>query len=858
MLSVLVTAIVDTSRRFALAVVLASLVIAVGCGWFATTHFKINTDINQLLSEDLPWRKQEKMLEKAFPQKVDNLVIVIDGTTPDATESAASVLAERLQLLTQQFSSVERPDAIPFFRKNGILFMSKEELAGTLDQLVQAQPLLGMLASDPSLRGLFGMLDMMVQGFEAKQLDYAKLDAPFAKIADTVEAALNGQDKPLALQSLAGDSTPSPRDLRKYIITKPVLDYSELESGKSARETVRSLASELHLTPDHGIRVRMTGSVALNDEEFASVANGTGSATILSGALVLVILLLALRSLRIVIPILLTLVVGLVATSAFAIAAVGSLNMISVAFAVMFIGIAVDFGIQFGVRYRDQHFLEPDHDKALSRTASIIAAPLTMAAASTALGFFAFIPTDYRGVSELGIIAGAGMVIAFILNITLLPALLSFTKPPAEREAVGFAWAAPIDMFVFQHRRKILTAALIAGIAGVGVVTQLQFDFDPLNLKDPSTESVATMFDVMSDPDSGSYGIEVLRPSLADADALAVQAGKLPEVDHAMTLSSFVPEDQKTKLAMIADANTLLGPTLGLQSAPPPTTDEVVGIIKKFAGDLHAIEKDHASAVRLANALDKLTQSGGEAAINRVKKNLIDVMQVNLDLIRNMLAAEPVTASSITDDLKRDWVTADGQYRVQIHPKGNPRDHATLIAFTKAVRAIAQDASGTPISIQESGHTVTTAFIKAGILALLVISLLAFVVLRSAKDTVILLAPLILAGVLTLATIVSIGLPLNFANIIALPLLLSLGVSYAIYFVSFMRAGHNFPLQSSVARAVLFSASTTLVAFGSLALSSHPGTAGMGKLLTVALLYSLLFTFLVLTALLTTHKPDKS
>jgi predicted RND superfamily exporter protein len=233
-------------------------------------------------------------------------------------------------------------------------------------------------------------------------------------------------------------------------------------------------------------------------------------------------------------------------------------------------------------------------------------------------------------------------------------------------------------------------------------------------------------------------------------------------------------------------------------------------------------------------------------------------MASRIAAIKDVLSAAPVTVDSITDDLKRDWVSADGQYLVQIHPKGNARDHNTSIAFTQAVRAIAPDAAGVPISIQESGKTVTSAFIQAGIFALISIAILAFIVLRNFIDVIILLIPLILAGILTLATIVIIGLPLNFANIIALPLLLSLGVSYAIYFVSYTRSGLIFPLQSSMARAVLFSAATVLVAFGSLAISPHPGTAGMGELLTVALLYSVATTFLLLPALLGSHKRDKS
>jgi len=858
LLSSFIARLADFSHRFALALVLLAFLMSLGLGWYVIGHFKINTDINQLISADLDWRIREAAVEKGFPQKSDLLVVVVDGDTPDTAETAAESLTLKLQAMPDRFSQVVRPDKIPFFLKNGLLFLSKDEINTILDQMIQAQPMLGILASDPSLRGFFGMISLMLQGVEHGETDYNQLDVPFTTIAATVEANLAGQDKPLAWQSMGPEQKPSPRDLRKFILTKLVLDYTALEPGAASSNALRAVARDLHLTPDHGVRVRLTGSVALNDEEFASVASGTGFATILSGVLVLVILLLALRSLRIVIPILLTLIVGLIATTAFALVTIGSLNLISVAFAVMFIGIAVDFGIQFGVRYRDQHHLEPDHAKAMTRTARLIALPLTMAAGSTSLGFMAFIPTAYRGVSELGLIAGAGMIIAFILNITLLPALLAFTRPPAESESVGFKWAAPVDAFIQTHRTKILAMGLLIALIGTGIATQVRFDFDPLNLKDPQTESVSTLFDAMKDPDSNSYAIEILRPSLKEAQELADIIQKLPQVDHVMSLGSFVPEDQEAKLDLISDASIIFLPTLKV-TAPqtPPSDAEVLALLHKLVEDLRSVPNQPASAVRLAKAIEAVVERHDPILLQKLHDNLVTVMQSKLESIKQSLSAESVTTDAITDDLRRDWITPEGQALIEVYPKGNPRDYKTLVAFTNAVRQIAPDATGTPISIQESGRTVTGAFIHAGIYALLTIAFLSFLILRRWRDVALLMAPLFLAGILTLATMVLIGLPLNFANIIALPLLLSLGVSYAIYFVSYARAGLKDPLQSSMARAVLFSAATTLVAFGSLSLSSHPGTNGMGKLLTVALLYSLACSFFLLPALLASFKLDK-
>ncbi len=849
-----ITSIVSFCRVHAALVVLAMAAATAGMGWYVATHFSISTDVDRLLSEDLDWRRQEAELEKAFPHKTDMLVVVVDGETPDAAEDAAARLAEKMAAASDSFRDVRRPESADFFRKNGLLFLSEEKLGAMLEALVQSQPLIGSLAADMSLRGLAGTFGLMMEGLRRGEADYAAIAKPLELMAAAVESVENGNDRILPWRMMMSAEAPQPRDLRKFILTRPVLDYGELSPGHAASKHARAMAAELGLTPERGVRVRLTGKVALNDEEFASVADGTGWATAASGIMVLFILFMALRSARLIIPILLTLICGLAATTAFAMLAVGSLNLISVAFAVMFVGIAVDFGIQFGVRYRDQRHREPDEKKAMLATAGIVAIPLAMAAMSTAVGFLAFTPTDYRGVAELGLIAGAGMVIAFVLNITLLPALLTLFKPLPEPESVGFAWAAPADKFLARHRKPVLTMAVVVGLAALLPASQLRFDFDPLNLKDAKTESVSTLFDLMRDPDASPYTIEILRPSLDEAAALAAKLSELGEVKRAMTLRSFVPEDQDKKLALIADAAFLLLPTLSpVGNAAAATDADNIAALREMARELRAMGDDRAEARRLAAALDTaLAKAEGERGgdvLRRLDFVLLSGMRSLLPTLREALAAEKASESDITADLARDWIASDGRAKIEVYPKGDARDHAVLTAFTDAVRKVAPDAGGAPVSIQESGRTVTSAFFNAGILAILAIGALGWLALRNIWDVAFMLLPLLLAGTLTLATMVIIDLPLNFANIISLPLLLSLGVSYSVYFVAYRRAGMRSPLQSSMARAVLFSAATTLVAFGSLSFSPHPGTSGMGELLTIALLYSLSCVFLVFPAL---------
>jgi uncharacterized protein len=233
-------------------------------------------------------------------------------------------------------------------------------------------------------------------------------------------------------------------------------------------------------------------------------------------------------------------------------------------------------------------------------------------------------------------------------------------------------------------------------------------------------------------------------------------------------------------------------------------------------------------------------------------------LTVMLGQIRASLAATPVTRADLPADLVRDWVAADGRERVQLVPRGDTNDNANLLRFTSAVRAVEPQASGPPISTQEAAHTVAGAFVQAGLLALALVSALLLAVLRSLKEVAFTLAPVVLSGFLTLGTCVAIQQPINFANIIAFPLLFGVGVAFHIYFVMAWREGEKDLLISPLARAVFFSALATGTAFGSLWLSDHPGTASMGKILMISLAWTLVCALIFEPALLGPPDGDRS
>ena len=274
----------------------------------------------------------------------------------------------------------------------------------------------------------------------------------------------------------------------------------------------------------------------MNDDQFSVIRHSALRDTLTAVFGVLIILWLALRSWKIIAAVFFSLMVGLAATAALGLAMVGSFNLISIAFFVLFVGLGVDFGIQFSVRYRSERHEHGDLREALRSAARKAGDPLALAAAATAVGFFAFLPTSYRGLSELGLIAGCGMLIAFICSITLVPAMLAMLNPPGEAEAVGFKGLAPLDDFLQRHRIAVIAGTILLVLAGSPLLLHLPFDFNPVNLQSPNSPSVVTYRALQRDPETSGNDAEVLAPSLDQADAIAKRLAALPEVSSTLTL----------------------------------------------------------------------------------------------------------------------------------------------------------------------------------------------------------------------------------------------------------------------------------------------------------------------------------
>jgi uncharacterized protein len=847
-----------TSQR-PLTIIVAFVILTFLSGLYVVRHFSINTDVNALISADLPWRQRELAYESAFPQSTQGILAVVDAPTPELAGAAATALADQLSKQLGLFRSVEEIGGGRFFESNGLLFLDMPQLSGILTQLEGAGPSLAILAADPSLRGLIQAFSLSLGAAQMGMFD--SMPQTLNQLADTVESVA-GRPTNFSWKEFLQNEPAKPGDRRRLIAIWPKLDFSSLEPGRQATAAIREAGERAKLESDFRARLRLTGPVPIVDQEFSTLQQGALLNGIVTAALVLLILWLALRSFKIVLAVSLTLGAGLAITAAVGLLVVGAFNPISLAFAVLCVGLGADFAIQFSVRYRAERQACGELRKAVALTSLSVGLPLTLAAASAAAGFMSFLPTDYIGMAELGLIAGLGMAIAYLTSMLLLPALLQIFNPPPEPHPLGYAAMAPVDRFLGRHRMAVVVGTILVVAAGLPLLSHLRFDFNPLDLRSPKGEAMATYNELSRDPLMNANLMEVLTASPDAAAEVAKKLSGLPQVGQARTLDTFVPTDQSAKIAAIKNtADRLDGVLNPAQRPAPPIDAETIEALKSGAQNLLLLADavpgpGGDAAKRLAADLDKLA-AAPPTVRESMLTTLIQPLVMDLEGLRHALRPEGVTRATLPEAVRRSWVSPDGLARVELVPKAG--QELSAAQFAGAVMQAEPTATGPAIGQLEWGSTIIHAFVLAGVCAFVSIAGLLWIALRKVSDVALTLVPLLVAALITLEVCALLDFPLNYANIIALPVLLGVGVAFKIYYVLAWRSGQSDFLQSPLTRAVLFSALMTATAFGSLSFSSHPGTASMGKLLALSLACTLASAALFQPALMGNPRgPDEN
>ncbi len=833
----------EAARRGGWLVVLAFLAAAVGAGYFAATHLRVNTDTSEMLDPDLPFQKNARALRDAFPQIKTDVIIIVQGRTLDETDAYAASLRDRLAAREDAISAVFAPAQDPFFAENGLLYLSEADLESRLTQMTKAAGLIETLVKTPTADTLFANLAENDELADRSDLGKETLQSIYAELADVVDASLRGEKRPFSWLGAIGADEPGAEGFIRLVYATPKQDFTRLQPAKPAIQAIRDEIT--YISEGFGDRVQtyVTGDPALRAEELESVTTGIGLSFLISFVLVALLLMLCYRSGWLALITLSSLVITIVLTSAFAAIAVGELNLVSVAFTVLLVGLGLDFAIHLILHFKERLSFGQSKKVALRGAMHEVGPALVLAAITTALAFLSFVPTAFDGIAQLGVIAGAGVIIALFVSITYAPAALSLAPlrvpqhdPLENRAARSFAekFSAPVAVVV-----------ILLGLASLIFLPQARFDADPMSLRDPSSPSVKGFNLLFTDDDTLPYRLSRLVGSAEEAEATAAAAKKLETVKSARSLPDYVPDDQDAKLEVIDFASGSLAFAL---DADPMISSLVPGsgaaVLEERLNEAYS----DGPAKRLAGLLAEA--KGDPEQMERIEENVFRFWPSLVERLKLQFNADYVDIDSLPEALSSRYRSPDGQWRVDILPEEDVRDPAALSRFVASVEALYPDVSGGAIQTKKAGDVISDSMLEATGIALVIIILVLFALVRKPGLVFLMVAPLALAASLTTAAGVLFNIPFNYANVIVLPLLLGIGVDSGIHLV--MRQEHvkhgEGVFGTSTPRAVLFSALTTVGSFGSLMLSSHRGTASMGELLSIAIAFTLLCTLFVLPA----------
>ena len=847
--------------RHPVRVLAAVVAVAVLAALAAANLLGVNSDPIAMLDEDLPFRQTDERLRSEFPYLDNNLLAVIEAPTPEQATLAAERVERELSRMPDVVHSVTWPAGSEFFARNGLLFLPLDELEALGDKLSAAQPLLGRLAQDTHAAALLDLLARIEQRDEDRGGAPPGLDTErvYGQIAAAIDASLSGAPGILSWQHLLGNEA-NPDKGREILLIDPVLDHERVLAARAVMEEMQAMRARLGL--DEGrVRMRLTGSTPLRFEEMKSVIEGAGLTGMLALLVVTAVMLAGLRSIGLSLIALANLALGLVITTGFAAVAIGRVNLISVSFVVLYIGLGVNYAVHYLLRYREVTQSEPAGRTGVIRSTisagRFLLYPLALSALTTALGFFAFVPTAFSGIAELGLIAGVAMLVTLTLSYTALPSMLVLFQPRVSETspASDRGWRRHLEI-PLRYRRLVMGLGAALALAALPALPALHFDSDPLNVRDQDSESVKTIRTLLEEGDSGYRNIQVLMDAADDTGTMRKKLEALPAVERAVSLKSLMPDDQQDKLLIIEDLGWVLGP--GVVQADWQTEPVAVETLAASAGEL-VDELDADESSELVESLKRLQQGldepGAGTVAMRVNRALTAGLQPTLGRLSTGLQADrPVIMEDLPQWLVDQWRGRSGTRLIQVYPAVNVLDFERQTEFTEQVQSVASArAAGGPVIQLEAGRAITDAFRQALFWAIIGIALVLLAALRRPLAAARVMAPLALGGLLTLATMVLLDVPFNFANVVALPLLLGVAVDNGIHLVTRHRAGllrDGNVLKTATARAIVTGAMITAGGFGNLAFSPHSGTASLGIILAMGLVLMVIATLVFLPAML--------
>ncbi|HET9491947.1 MAG TPA: MMPL family transporter [Methylomirabilota bacterium] len=862
--------------------------LAAASVWYAVNNLGLATSTRALLPQGLSYVERFVEYDREFGE-LDDLVIVVEARSLPETTAYATRLVRELRMREVPLNRVAYRIDPKQFEGRALLYLGKDKLTEIRDRIFDYQEFMEAFASRPTLDRLIEGLatqvaGAFVTGFLDLGLGPTAGPSDFRFIEDLVTQVSTRIDKPAPYRSpwgalFSAEEDPSAGyflsdDQRLlFILAEPATATGSFTGNRQAIEATRGVIASLR--PQFpSVNVGVTGKPALSNDEMTTAFDDSQKATILAFALTLLLLLLGFRRLGKPILMLGVLAVSLAWSIGVVTVVIGHLSLFSVMFISIVIGIGIDYGIYFLFRYEEELFLGRGLAEALEITAVRSGPGMLLGAVTAAGSFYVLALTDFRGLQELGIVSGTAILLSWLAMMTVFPAALMVvdrrrasaslrSMPRAlELERAG----VPLLDVVAAHPRTVLALTVIVSVVSVWGLSGLRFDYNLLNLQAKGTESVTWEKRVLGAAHRSGFA------ALASADTLDevrrkqaafTRLGSVSEVDSVLLL---IPEDQDEKRKIISDFAPLVAPVRVSRPLPLDlerltrslqTLRRRLGIAANEAPPGEAKERLGRLNTRLDELLRRLRQGDRETlepALTHLQQQLYGDFLRNFQRLQANLAPRQVGLDDLPVEIRKKFVSDRGRFLLQIHPAVDIWDREGARRFVEELRTVDADITGTPIITFEAIRLMERACKQGTVYAIGLVALMTAITIRRWRETPLALLPLGLGLLWTFGLMSFLHLKVNLGNIFAIPLILGASTEFGTNIVMrFMEGKRDYegPLVArSTVMAVLFNGLTTIVGFGSLMLAHHRGIFGLGLLLTLGMVASLVAALVVLPVLL--------
>lgn len=872
-----------------------SVLLAVAAFWFTKNFLKFNTHRGDLVSQDLHYNQLYQKYREEF-EDFDGILIVVEGHNHEQMKNFTETIVDKLKKRGDGFSRIFYKIDTEYFRKKALLYLDPEQLKDVLGKMKSRQAFLDDVNAAPGLNQLLrsinaqissGMVAALLTDFMGGETENPEKDDSadlklLIAILKQMTTQLNGETAYRSpwesFLSDRGDSLKNEGYLTSedesmlFILLNPEETKGDFNASGNAIQTIRELIKALHPRyPD--IKVGLTGGDVIASDEMAATKDDVALSSQISLAGVALIFIVFFRGVVKPLLAILSLAVSICWVMGFATLTIGHLNILSVAFTPILIGLGIDFGIHIIERYREERSAGQDIATAFQRTIHGTGKGNFAGALTTAMAFGAMTLTDFKGIAELGWIAGSGIIFCLVGMVLLLPALITLEEK-WRGNGSGKPGTAPtangrLDRF-FDHYAVIIGVSVALVAAGAFSLKNASFDYNILNLQAKGTEAVQYELKIIESAKRSTWYAASIAVSLEDAKKKHNALKAIPSVGKVESIASVLPERQEEKIAIIKSYAPFFS-ALEIAGADEPfSIKALVGTMKRVLFKMRgrgensnggektspkqgSVEEAHYWVQKFLDDAEQIDPQAANERLSAYSKKLFVDYRELIDNLRAQVSPSPISIDDLPPDLRKKFIGKTGKYLVSVFPNINIWEREAMETFLHDIREIDPDVTGNAVHVFESSRMMREGYIKGGIYASTAIVLYLILSFGSVRTAFIILIPKLVGAVWMVGIMDLLEVRFNLANLVILPLILGVGVANGIHIIHRYREESDKTvtvLSKSTGQAVFISSLTTITGFGSLMVADHQGIHSLGLVLTIGMSACLIASMTLLPAIL--------